>query len=125
MKQNKLALSFDPLAAFVGTPEPESVNFPKELLSLFRLGRWAWSYLSAGHWKTFDDFELTWLSTDEILQRCVETQSKSILTEGSSKKYVRTDFRDLDWLDDGLRRGVHREIAGVDQAALSGPTQYQ
>ena len=102
MKQNKLALSFDPLAAFVGTPEPESVNFPKELLSLFRLGRWAWSYLSGGHWKTFDDFELTWLTTDKILQRCVETQSNSILTEGSSKKYVRTDFRDLDWLDDGL-----------------------
>ena len=48
MKQNKLALSFDPLAAFVGTPEPESVNFPKELLSLFRLGRWAWSLFKRG-----------------------------------------------------------------------------
>jgi hypothetical protein len=110
MKENKPILSFDPLAAFVGTPEPESVNFPKELLSLFRLGRWAWGYLNTGHWKTIDDFELTWLTTERILQRCVETQSKSILTVGTSKKYLRADFRDLDWLDEGLRRGVHKEI---------------
>ena len=103
----ELTLSFDPLSAFVGPPKVAMRKFPSGLESLWSIGKWAWNI---GQWKSFEDFELAWVVLEKVLQRCVEKQRDAWFCTGGSETIERNDVRDIDWLDDGFRRDLHRRL---------------
>ena len=106
-REMKLDLSFDPLMALTGSPTEAIKEFPPGLESLWSIGKWAWNI---GQWNSFEDFEFAWFILEKVLQRCVEKQQDAWFCAGNSEAVERKDVRDIDWLDDGFRRGIHREV---------------
>lgn len=105
--KKKLTLSIDPSKAYSGPPDAAMQKFPEGLASLWSIGQWAWNL---GQWKSIEEFEIAWNITEKVIEKCVETQSEAWFCKGLSEKMSREGSRDIDWLDDGFRRGIHRKV---------------
>ncbi len=97
-----MKLSFDPFKEFAGSTKGSALT--GTLSSLHATGRWIWDL---GEWKTAPDLELILNFKNSFIDFCVRNQSGAWFTGGGAVTIERSSVRGMEWLDDGLRRGLH------------------